>query len=77
MSHGGMNKRPPGSIGSSAWPSRVVPGKKLPGHMGDRRVTMKNLKVVDVRPDQNVILVQGAVPGGRNGTVMIRRSGKF
>jgi large subunit ribosomal protein L3 len=77
MSHGSMNKRPPGSIGSSAWPSRVVPGKKLPGHMGNRRVTMKNLKVVDVRPDQNVILIQGAVPGGRNGILMIRRSGRF
>jgi large subunit ribosomal protein L3 len=77
MTHGSMNKRPPGSIGSSAWPSRVVPGKKMPGHMGNRRVTMKNLRVVDVRPDQNVILVQGAVPGGRNGILMIRRSGRF
>jgi large subunit ribosomal protein L3 len=77
MSHGSMNKRPPGSIGSSAWPSRVIPGRKLPGHMGNRRVTMKNLKVVDVRADQNVILIQGAVPGGRNGILMIRRSGRF
>jgi large subunit ribosomal protein L3 len=77
MGHGSMNKRAPGSIGSSAWPSRVVPGRKLPGHMGNRRVTMKNLKVVDVRPDQNVILIQGAVPGGRNGILMIRRSGRF
>jgi large subunit ribosomal protein L3 len=77
MSHGSMNKRPPGSIGSSAWPSRVVLGKKMPGQMGNRRVTMKNIRVVDVRPDQNVILVRGAVPGGRNGILMIRRSGRF
>jgi large subunit ribosomal protein L3 len=77
MSHGGMNKRPPGSIGSSAWPSRVVKGKKLPGHMGNRRVTVKNLRVVDVRPEQNLIFLRGAVPGGRNGILMIRKSGSF
>lgn len=77
MSHGGMNKRPPGSIGCSASPSRVIKGRKMPGQMGNRRVTVKGLKVVDVRPEENIILVKGAVPGGRNGVVVIKKSGRF
>jgi len=77
MSHGGMNKRPPGSIGCSASPSRVIKGRKMPGRMGNRRVTFKGIKVVDVRPEQNIILLRGGVPGGRNGVVIIRKSGKF
>jgi len=77
MSHGGMNKRPPGSIGSSAFPSRVIKGRKMPGHMGNRRVTVKGLRIVDVRPEENIILVKGAVPGAENGVVLIRKSGKF
>jgi large subunit ribosomal protein L3 len=77
MSHGGMNKRAPGSIGCSATPSRVIKGRKMPGQMGNRRVTVKGLKVVDVRPEDNIILVRGAVPGGRNGVVLIRKSGRF
>jgi len=77
MSHGGMNKRPPGSIGCSASPSRVIKGRKMPGQMGNRRVTVKGLKIVDVRPEENIILVKGAVPGARNGVVLIIKSGKF
>ena len=77
MSHGGMNKRAPGSIGCSATPARVVKGKKMPGQMGNRRATVKGLMVVDVRPEENIILVRGAVPGGRNGVVFIKKSGKF
>ena len=77
MSHGGMNKRAPGSIGCSATPSRVIKGRKMPGQMGNRRVTVKGLQVVDVRPEENLILVRGAVPGGRNGVVLIRKSGRF
>jgi len=77
MSHGGMNKRPPGSIGCSASPSRVIKGRKMPGRMGNRRVTFKGIKVVDVRPEQNIILLRGGVPGGRNGVVIIKKSGKF
>ena len=77
ISHGGMNKRPPGSIGCSASPSRVIKGRKMPGQMGNRKVTVKGLKIVDVRPEENIILVKGAVPGGRNGVVLIKRSGKF
>jgi large subunit ribosomal protein L3 len=73
MTHGSMNKRPPGSIGCSAYPSRVVPGKKLPGHMGNARVTQKNLEVVDVRPDENLLLVKGAVPGPQQGLVFIQK----
>jgi len=75
MTHGSMNKRAPGSIGCSAYPSRVLPGKKLPGHMGAARVTQKNLEVVDVRPEDNLLLVKGAVPGPRQGLVLIQKVG--
>ena len=77
MSHGGMSKRRPGSIGASAFPSRVIKGRKMPGHMGNRRVTVKGLRIVDVRPEENIILVKGAVPGAENGVVLIKKSGKF
>ena len=72
--HGSMFNRAPGSIGSSAWPSRVWPGKKLPGHMGADKVTIKNLEIVDVRPDQNLLFVRGAVPGGENGLLLIYKA---
>lgn len=72
-SHGSMFKRGPGSIGQSAWPSKVFKGKKMAGQMGNERVTTHNLIVVDVRPEQNLILVRGAVPGPKNGLVMIRK----
>ena len=77
MSHGGMNKRPPGSIGCSATPSRVIKGRKMPGQMGNQEVTVKGLKVVDVRPEENIILIKGAVPGARNGVVVIKKTGRF
>jgi large subunit ribosomal protein L3 len=69
--HGSMFNRAPGSIGASAYPSRVMPGKKLPGHMGVANVTVKNIEIVDVRPDQNLLFVRGAVPGGDNGLILI------
>jgi large subunit ribosomal protein L3 len=72
--HGSMFHRAPGSIGASADPSRVFKGKKLPGHMGSERVTIQNMMVWAVRPEQNLILVKGAVPGGRNGIVLIKRA---
>jgi len=72
-SHGSMFKRAPGSIGQSAWPSRVFKGKKLPGQMGDKQITQKNLTVVDVRAEQNIILIRGAVPGHNNAVVEIRK----
>ncbi len=75
MSHGSMSHRAPGSIGASAYPSRVVKGKKLPGHLGHARVTVKNLEVVDVRPEDNLLLVKGPVPGPARGIVFIKKIG--
>lgn len=73
-SHGSMFHRAPGSIGSSAYPSRVIKGRKMPGHLGCRRTTVKGLTVVDIRSSQNVLLVKGAVPGSNRGVVEVRRS---
>ncbi len=74
MTHGSTTHRRVGSIGMREWPARVLKGKRLPGHMGDRTVTTQNLKVVQVRPDDNVILVQGAVPGPNGGIVIVRKA---
>ena len=63
--------RAPGSIGCSAWPSRVLKGKKMPGRMGNETVTQKNLKIIDIRNDENVLLVRGTVPGAKNGLLNI------
>ena len=71
--HGSMFHRAPGSIGASAWPSRVFKGKKMAGQMGNVRVTTQNLQIVEVRAEQNLILVRGAIPGPKNGLVMIRK----
>jgi large subunit ribosomal protein L3 len=73
-SHGSMFHRAPGSIGQSSYPSRVFPGVRLPGRMGGKRVTVKNLKVVQVDGERNLILVEGAVPGAKGGYVSIRRA---
>ena len=62
----------PGSIGASAYPSRVIKGKRLPGRMGGGRVTMRNLEVVAVDPEQNLLVVRGSVPGARQSLVVIR-----
>lgn len=72
--HGSMFNRAPGSIGASAYPSRVWPGKKLPGHMGMVNKTIKNIEIVDVRPEQNLLFVRGAVPGGANGLLLIYKA---
>lgn len=72
--HGSMFHRAPGSIGASADPSRVFKGTRLPGHMGSERKTVQNLQVWAVRPDMNVILVRGAVPGCKNGFVLIKQA---
>lgn len=72
--HGSMFHRAPGSIGQSAWPSRVFKGVRLPGRMGGNRVTVSGLEIVEVHPDDNVILVRGAVPGPNGGYVSIRRA---
>ena len=75
-SHGSMFHRHPGSIGASSFPSRVWKGKSLPGHMGAERVTVQRLKVVASRPEEHLLFVRGAVPGGVNGVVVVRKSKK-
>jgi len=72
MSHGSHNKRAPGSIGASATPSRVFKGIRSAGQMGNKRVTQKGLLVVDVMPEQNLLLLRGSVPGPTGSTVEIR-----
>jgi len=73
-SHGSMFHRAPGSIGASAFPSRVYPGMRAAGHMGSARVTVRGLKVVGLREEDNLILVKGAVPGRNGGYVMIKKA---
>ena len=74
-SHGSHNIRAPGSIGASATPSRVFKGIRGPGRMGGGRITQRGLTVVEVIPQQNLLLVRGAVPGPRGGTVEVRSDG--
>lgn len=69
--HGSKFHRQPGSSGNRTWPGRVMPGKKFPGHLGDEVVTVKSCKIVDVRPDDGVVLVKGPIPGGRNTLVKL------
>lgn len=71
--HGSMFHRQPGSIGASSFPSRVFKGKRLPGHMGAERVTVSGLQVVDVRAEENLVLLKGAIPGPTGSVVEIRR----
>ena len=75
VSHGSHNVRAPGSIGASATPSRVLPGQRMPGQMGNKRVTQKGLEVVQIDPANNLLLLRGAVPGARNGLVEVRTDG--
>jgi len=72
--HGSMFHRAPGSIGASAFPSRVFPGMRAAGHMGDARATVKNLRVVRVDVEKNLLLVRGAVPGPPGAHLMIRKA---
>ena len=73
-SHGGGWTRRPGSIGMCEFPGRVFKGKKMPGQMGDKRVTTQNLKIIQVRPEENLILVKGSVPGANGGIVVIKEA---
>ena len=73
-SHGSMFHRAPGSIGASSYPSRVVPGMRMGGHMGNERVTVRNLEIIDVDTQDNVLVVKGAVPGPNGGYVVVRRA---
>jgi large subunit ribosomal protein L3 len=72
--HGSMFHRAPGSIGASSFPSRVFPGMRMGGHMGTARVTVRNLEIVEVDAEDNVILVKGAVPGPNGSYVILRRA---
>jgi large subunit ribosomal protein L3 len=74
MSHGSMFHRAPGSIGASSYPSRVVKGMRMGGHMGDKQITTRNLKVLRVDPENNLLLLEGSVPGGPNAVVVIRKA---
>lgn len=69
--HGSHHHRAPGSIGCSAWPARVVKGKKMPGRMGNDTVMTKNVIIVDVRAEDNILLLKGAVPGAKQGLLKI------
>ncbi len=73
-SHGSMFHRSPGSIGCSADPSHVMKGKKLPGQMGDERVTVKNLLIIHTDKEHNLLVVKGAVPGAKGGYLMIKKT---
>lgn len=72
-SHGCRSHRVPGSIGCSATPSKVIKGKKLPGQYGNTRKTIRNLEIVDIRPEENLILLKGAIPGPKSGLVEIKK----
>lgn len=72
MGHGGMCNRRPGAIGMHSDPSRVFKGKKMAGHYGDERKTIKGIQVIRVIPERNVLLLKGSVPGARNGLLQIR-----
>jgi large subunit ribosomal protein L3 len=74
MTHGGHSKRRVGSIGQCSFPARVAKGQRMPGHMGHVRRTQQNLKLVGIRPESNVLLVQGAVPGAGGGIVLVRKA---
>jgi large subunit ribosomal protein L3 len=76
VSHGSHNVRAPGSIGASAYPARVFKGMKLPGQMGNKRITTLGLEIADVDTERNLLLIRGSVPGHRNSIVEIRNDAK-
>jgi large subunit ribosomal protein L3 len=74
MTHGAHARRRPGSIGQCAYPGRVAKGQRMPGHMGNARITQQNLKLLDVRSDENLLLVKGAIPGPNGGLVLVKKA---
>jgi large subunit ribosomal protein L3 len=74
MSHGSMFHRAPGSIGASSYPSRVVKGMRMGGHMGNKQITTRNLKIIRIDAENNLVLLEGSVPGGPNAIVVIRKA---
>jgi large subunit ribosomal protein L3 len=75
VTHGSHNVRAPGSIGASAFPARVFKGMRMPGHMGNKRVTQGGLEVAQVDAERNLLLIKGSVPGSRNAIVEVRTNG--
>jgi large subunit ribosomal protein L3 len=75
VTHGSHNVRAPGSIGASAFPARVFKGMRMPGQMGNKRITQKGLEVAEVDAERNLLLVKGSVPGSRNAVVEVRTDG--
>jgi large subunit ribosomal protein L3 len=71
--HGSKSYRIPGSVGCSAYPAKIIRGKKMPGQYGNHRKTARNLEIVDIRPDENLLMVKGAVPGHRDALVMVNK----
>ena len=71
--HGSRSHRVPGSIGCSAWPAKVTKGRKMPGQYGNAKQTIRNMEIVDIRPDENLILLRGAVPGSKSSLVEIKK----
>lgn len=76
VTHGCKNIREPGSTGCATYPGRVIKGKKMPGQKGNKNKTVLNLTVIDVRPEDNLLLIKGAVPGADNGIVFIRKTNR-
>ena len=76
VTHGSHNIRQPGSVGASADPSRIFPGQRMPGQMGNKGVTVRNLRVVAIDPEKNELWVRGGVPGGKGSVVKIRKAGE-
>lgn len=74
ITHGGHSKRRVGSIGMKTWPARVAKNKRMPGHMGNVIATLQNLRIVEIRGDQNLLLLEGAVPGPNGGVVIVRKA---
>jgi large subunit ribosomal protein L3 len=75
VSHGSHNVRAPGSIGASAFPARVFKGMRMPGQMGNKRITQKGLEIADIDAERNLLLIKGSVPGSRNAIVEVRTDG--
>ena len=71
--HGSHSHRIPGSIGCSAWPAKVIKGKKLPGRYGNDTKTIQNLEILDIRPEENLILIKGLTPGAKKGLLKIKK----
>jgi len=71
--HGNKSHRIPGSVGCSAWPAKIIKGKKMPGHYGNEKTTVQNLEIVDIKPEENLLMIKGALPGFRSGLVAIKK----